>query len=283
MSDIDEEDGDDNESEDDVESDGENSSPSDPILRKPQGQIAGIALVIVPRRLSTISSRDTLSIRSREENDQLLNEYGGGFSGRSLVNSNNNFNPSTISSPGPSNSTDGGFTITNNSNNGQPTLLLPAGFGRRKMSEQPVQFFVVPASSGLLNSGKWHSMSSVESGSQSNQPQLVQAHFISTSPTQSRSHSRSQSPMAFRANTTGKHDGQQRMTSMAENQEESLLDRDSQSPPSDSFHVTDSGPRNFGYRDPTERRVSFQLPAVTVAMSGEVDDAGNDPPQSSQV
>jgi hypothetical protein len=80
------------------ESGGENSSPTDPILRKPSsGQMGlqpGIAFVIVPRRLSTISSRDTLSVRSREENDHL-NDFGS-----SSFNSKSNFNPS--SSPGTS-------------------------------------------------------------------------------------------------------------------------------------------------------------------------------------
>ncbi|OXA63321.1 Leucine-rich repeat-containing G-protein coupled receptor 5 [Folsomia candida] len=294
VSDIDEGDGDedddDDESDEEGESEGENSSPTDPIL-KPQGgggQI-GIALVIVPRRLSTISSRDTLSIRSRDESDHLLNECGfsGGGGG---VSPGSNFNPST-SSPGPS-----GYEY---SPNGPSTLLLPAGFGRRKMSEQPnVQFFVVPASSGLLSSAKWHSMSSVESGNQSNNQQPIQvvqaAHFVS-SPSQSRSQSRSQSPRGLRANM--KHDGQ-KMTSMVENQQEEEIglccDDREETPPGSR---EDTGPsnsnlpaRNFGFRDPNERRVSFQLPTVTVAMlsgdgrgeSATVNNSG-DPTQSSEV
>lgn len=261
VSDIDEmEEGDEENESGEEESDGENSSPTDPILRKPPGQI-GIALVIVPRRLSTISSRDTLSIRSRDESDQLND------SSFPSINTNNSLNPSS-SSPGSS-------PATHYNSNNATTLLLPAGLGglgRRKMSEQPVQFFVVPASSGLLNSAKWHSMSSVESANQSHLP-TTQVQFIS-SPSQSRSQSRSQSPRGFRANM--KHDGQ-RMTSMAENQEDCLLDRE-ETPPSDFVTNTSANhpsAKNFGFRDPNERRVSFQLPEVTLTEGDQKDDSPN--------
>jgi hypothetical protein len=257
------------------ESDGEHSSPTDPILRKPSGQI-GIALVIVPRRLSTISSRDTLSVRSREECDLLLNDNN---SSPALLNSspsNNNFNPTSASSSVPSTS-----SHPHTSSSSPTALLLPAGlggFGRRKMSEQSVKFFVVPASSGLINSTKWHSMSSMELAHQSNQ-QPSQAQFIS-SPSQSRSQSRSQSPRAFRANM---RPDEQRMTTMAEfhegsSQEHPVSSQSTKSAKSkyetDNLDHTNSKgsggtssvAKNFGHRDPNERRVSFQLPGVTLAL-----------------
>jgi len=250
------------------ESDGENSSPTDPILRKPSGQI-GIALVIVPRRLSTISSRDTLSVRSREESDLLLNDNASSSSAphQSSSSNNNILNPSSSSNA---------LMLPSSSSSSSSALLLPPGlgssYGRRKMSEQPVKFFVVPASSGLINSAKWHSMSSMESAHQSNQ-QPSQAQFIS-SPSQSRSQSRSQSPRAFRANMRPED---QRMTTMAEFHEESsqdlpnttTFDSPSQSNVPDNIDIESSSnnsTRHFGHRDPNERRVSFQLPPVTVAV-----------------
>jgi len=120
-------------SEEEDEDEEEMAEPTSPILRKysgssPNSIITGnsgggnpysIALVIVPRRLSTISSRDTTSIQSRD--DQPSGTSGAGTS--------------SIMIPGVS----------------------PA---RRKMSEQPGQLRVFPGS--VVNSAKWHSMSSVE-------------------------------------------------------------------------------------------------------------------------
>ncbi|CAL8129087.1 unnamed protein product [Orchesella dallaii] len=252
--------------------------PTSPILRKqnpPQSnQIAGIALVIVPRRLSTISSRETIaSLRSRGGDDN--HEQQQPFILKPSGSSN------SINNPGSS-PTHHSHLIhpQSHSSSSSPTaLLLPAGmahFGRRKMSEQPVKFYVVPATTGLLNSAKWHSMSCVDSAENGNNASHHQrststspqhSHGGASHPPQSslnapsspsaslrsqQQHSRSHSPRAF-----PRHSEQHRLsTSIVEAVELEEV-------PVHDDSVGETRPL-FGAG---ERRVSFQLPGIQLPSS----------------
>lgn len=303
--------------------------PTSPILRKPGGQtqMAGIALVIVPRRLSTVRSRDAVSeheqtafIRTSGSSSSINNQIGaGGGSPLSISPTTASLGGGPLSSPSISTAASN-LQQQHSSTNSPTALLLPAGmahFGRRKMSEQPVKFYVVPATTGLLTSAKWHSMSHVDSsgggtsptgsGSSPNQqrhhshnhpyhhhsPGQVSPNYPS-SPTSLRSqqtqqHSRSHSPRQFPT-----HDNARRLSSsIAETAEEMIplsspLENeafDDQSP-SSSANPHQRTPSASQREALNERRVSFQLPGINLlagtasgAPAAQVTPRSNSPPE----
>lgn len=249
--------------------------PTSPILRKPSGQpgIAGIALVIVPRRLSTVRG-------SRDESAELQQPFLRASGSSSSIN-NTSPNSGGASSSSPIGAAGPPLASSTNS----PTaLLLPAGmahFGRRKMSEQPVKFYVVPATTGLLTSAKWHSMSCVDtnntspapSGSSSpNQPRSPNygGGASSTSPVSLRSqtqHSRSHSPRQFPRHEANSPNagasGRRLSSSIAETLEETpVRDRDVVQEDLLGSPVLQRPPIRDALLN--ERRVSFQLPGINL-------------------
>lgn len=275
--------------EEDEEEDEED--PTSPILKPNMStsggpQVASIALVIVPRRHSTVRSRDAVSedeqtafIRSSGSSNSI-NKQGG--------SSPRNVSPNRLS---PSNPTPGHFQQPHSSTNSPPALLLPAGmahFGRRKMSEQPVKFYVVPATTGLLSSAKWHSMSHVDGSGDgnsettfSNQPRVHHYQSASNSPNSGTGvlpgfpsspsslrsakpqHSRSHSPRQFPRMETAR-----RLSVSIAETDETSQSSSRQDNNFDKFHqpVSPQGP------SPTEaslaeRRVSFQLPVIDLPTS----------------
>ncbi|CAG7786862.1 unnamed protein product [Allacma fusca] len=140
VSDLDEED----------EGDDENGDPSSPILRK-QANPYSIALVIVPRRLSTISSRESGIVDETNSSASKWSELGP--AGAAMI--------ASTSSPARVNSSN------------LMSAAVPVELSRRKLSEQPVKYYVLPpATSGALTRPKWYSMSSVEMIQGETQPQV---------------------------------------------------------------------------------------------------------------
>jgi len=193
------------------------------ILRKPS---MGIAFVIVPRNLAgTGGPHNAIRMPISGGNMRFVQDNLGPFPSSSGGSVGNN----VLVADNSTNNGGGGSTSPNSS---PRALLLPAGFGRRKMSEQPVKFYVVPAkeAAGLLGSGgvhKWHSMTSVDVTGDKNDDHEEGA----TSPLLRGS--RSSSPKDFRRQTE------------------------------DGGIPLLSGEGDHGaIRDANERRVSFQLPKV---------------------
>lgn len=273
--------------------------PTSPILKAPgaSSHMSGIALVIVPRRLSTVRSRDAVAeheqqvfIRGSGSNISINNASGGS----PLSASPNNMSPNSnvIYATTQQQTTD--------STNSPTALLLPAGmahFGRRKMSEQPVKFYVVPATTGLLTSAKWHSMSHVDGGSVGGSRGGACPLASGSSPSQHGHHpchhcnsphspggsghtspNYAESPASLRSNKAAqlfsqsqsprlfpKHDGARTPeASIAELAEEMIPFSSSTSSNKDTEDAATSPSQQQLL---AERRVSFQLPGINLAGS----------------